>query len=70
MLTNINQSYLFISSPLEQFDITSLLSFNAPLLGYINLTLTNLALYTLLLFLLIVSLHIVANNNIKLLPSK
>ncbi len=70
MLTNINQSDLFISSPLEQFDITSLLSFNAPLLGYINLTLTNLALYTLLLFLLIVSLHIVANNNIKLLPSK
>jgi len=70
MLTDIYQSKLFISSPLEQFDITSLLSFNAPLFGYINLSLTNLALYTLLLFSLIISLHIVANNNKKLLPSK
>jgi F-type H+-transporting ATPase subunit a len=70
MLTDIYQSKLFISSPLEQFDITSLLSFNAPLFGYINLSLTNLALYTLLLFSLIISLHIVANNNTKLLPSK
>jgi F-type H+-transporting ATPase subunit a len=70
MLTNINQSNLFINSPLEQFEITSLLGFNLPLLGYINITLTNLALYSLLILFLIISLHLVANNNIKLLPSK
>jgi F-type H+-transporting ATPase subunit a len=70
MLTNLNQSNLFINSPLEQFEITSLLGFNSPLLGYINITLTNLALYSLLILFLIVSLHLVANNNIKLLPSK
>jgi F-type H+-transporting ATPase subunit a len=70
MFKLFNESNLFINSPLEQFEITSLLSVNAPLLDYINLTLTNLALYTLLILFLILSLHIYANNNTKLLPSK
>ena len=60
---------LFINSPLEQFEITSLVSFNAPLLGYINLTLTNLGFYTLISLFLIISLNILANNNVKLLPN-
>jgi len=63
-------SDLFINSPLEQFEITSLLGLNAPLFGYINITLTNLALYSLLILSLIASLHVYANNNSKLLPSK
>lgn len=63
------QSTLFINSPLEQFETTNLLGFSAPLFGYINITLTNLALYSLLILFLIVSLHTVANNNSKLLPS-
>lgn len=70
MLTHLNQSKLFINSPLEQFEITSLLGFNIPLLGYINITLTNLALYSLLILFLLISLHLMANNEIKLLPSK
>lgn len=70
MITQINQSNLFINSPLEQFEITSLLGFNAPLFGYINFTLTNLALYSLLVLFVIVGLHFFANNNTKLLPSK
>lgn len=70
MLTLINQSNLFINSPLEQFETTSLLGFSAPLFGYINFTLTNLALYSLLILFLIVSLHTMANNNTKLLPSR
>ena len=70
MFKLFNESNLFINSPLEQFEITSLLGFNLPLLGYINITLTNLALYSLLILFLVVSLHIVANNNFKLLPSK
>jgi F-type H+-transporting ATPase subunit a len=61
---------LFINSPLEQFEITSLFSFNAPLFGYINFTLTNLGFYTLVVFFLIVSLNLIANNNIKLLPNR
>jgi len=67
---NIIQSNLYINSPLEQFEVTSLLSLDAPILGYIGLTLTNLALYSFLIFILIVGLHFMGNNDTKLLPSK
>jgi len=66
----IKLSNLFILSPLEQFEVTSLLSFNAPILGHISLTLTNLALYSLLILFLILGLHYMGNNETKLLPSK
>jgi len=66
----LNQSNLFINSPLEQFEVTSLLSFNAPVFGYINLTITNLALYSFLIFSLILGIHYLGNNDTKLLPSK
>jgi len=67
---NIIQSNLYINSPLEQFEVTSLLSLDAPIFGYIGLTLTNLALYSLLILSLIVGLHFMGNNDTKLLPSK
>jgi len=65
-----NQSNFFINSPLEQFEVTSLLSFNAPIFGYFTLTLSNLALYSILILILILVLHYMGNNDIKLLPSK
>lgn len=68
--SNFNQSNLFINSPLEQFEVTSLLGFNAPILGYLNFSLTNLALYSVLVLLLVVFLHYMGNNDTKLLPSK
>jgi F-type H+-transporting ATPase subunit a len=69
--SNINiQSNFLINSPLEQFEVTSLLGINAPIFGYLNITLTNLALYSALIFFLIISLHYMGNNNIKLLSSK
>jgi F-type H+-transporting ATPase subunit a len=69
MQLNINSNFL-INSPLEQFEVTSLLGINAPIFGYLNLTLTNLALYSLLILLLIISLHYFGNNDTKLLSSK
>lgn len=66
----MNTSLLIIHSPLEQFEVTNLIGLNAPLLGYLNLTITNLALYSLLTISLILSLQIFGNNNTKLLPSK
>jgi F-type H+-transporting ATPase subunit a len=66
----LNNATLFVNSPLEQFEVTSLLSFNAPLFGYISLTITNLALYSGIIFSLIAGLHILGNNDTKLLPSK
>jgi F-type H+-transporting ATPase subunit a len=69
-MNNINLTNLIINSPLDQFEVTNLIGLNAPILGYINIALTNLALYSLLVLTLIVGLHFLANNNTKLLPSK
>ena len=60
----------FINSPLEQFEVTSLVGLSAPILGYFNLTLTNLALYSFVVFFLVTGLHLLANNNARLVPSK
>ena len=69
-MANINQTYLLINSPLEQFEVTSLLGLNAPILGYLNLSITNLALYSLLVLFIIVAIHYISNNENKLVPSK
>ena len=67
---NINLSKFIINSPLEQFEVTSLLGFNAPIFGYLNITLTNLALYSVLVISIIVAIHYLGNNESKLVPSK
>jgi F-type H+-transporting ATPase subunit a len=63
----------FINSPLEQFEVTNLISLNAPIFGYLNLTLTNLGLYSLIVFILVTSLHLAfkgtGSNDTKLIPS-
>ena len=41
---NIIQS-LIINSPLDQFEVRTLIGFNAPIFGYVHLNLTNIALY-------------------------
>ena len=40
MLLATKQNYLILNSPLEQFEVTSLIGLNAPIFGYFNLTLT------------------------------
>ena len=59
-----------IASPLEQFEVTNLIGINAPILGYLNITLTNLGLYSLLVLFLIIGIHYAGNNEVKLVPSK
>ena len=68
MLLNTNQ--LMVNSPLEQFEVTNLIGINAPILGYLNITLTNLGLYSLLVLFLIIGIHYAGNNEVKLVPSK
>ena len=60
----------FIFSPLSQFEVTSLIGINAPILGYINISLTNLALYTIFIILIVIGLHYYGNNDYNLIPSK
>ena len=59
-----------INSPLEQFEVVSLSGLNAPILGYLNITITNLSFYSILVLLIVIGLHIIANNNGRLVPSK
>ena len=60
----------FILSPLSQFEVSSLIGLNAPILGYLNITLTNLALYTLFIIFIVLGIHLNGNNEYKLIPNK
>jgi F-type H+-transporting ATPase subunit a len=68
--SNLIVSQFTISSPLDQFEVTNLIGLNAPILGYLNLSLTNLGLYSLIVLAVILSLHVVTTNNNKIIPSK
>jgi len=60
---------LVLSSPLEQFEVVNFISISAPIFGYLNISLTNLGLYSIIVLFLILSLHILGNNENKLVPS-
>lgn len=57
-------------SPLEQFEVTSLLGLQLPILGYTHISLTNLGLYTIIAVYLSLAFHFVASNNKNVIPSR
>ena len=57
--TEVNY-YTIVASPLDQFEIRNLLSFNV--LGDINLSITNIGLYLIIGVFLILTLNILATN--------
>jgi F-type H+-transporting ATPase subunit a len=59
-----------LNSPLEQFEVTSILGLQIPMFGYITITITNLALYSIIVLILIIGMHYLGNNENKLIPSK
>ena len=59
-----------ICSPLEQFEVTNLISIYAPIFGYLHLSLTNLGLYAIISISLVILLHLLANNHFTIIPSK
>ena len=66
-------SYLYNSvnfttaaSPLDQFEIRSLLSLNAPIFGNINLSITNIGLYLTIAAIAVLSLNVLVINYKKL----
>ncbi|PRD25170.1 UNVERIFIED_CONTAM: ATP synthase subunit a [Trichonephila clavipes] len=61
---------MFVFSPLDQFEVTSLITIQLPIIGYVNLSLTNLGLYTIITVYILLGFHFVANNNKHLIPSK
>nr|WUR10617.1 ATP synthase F0 subunit a [Elmerina hispida] len=53
-----------------QFEITNILSIQFPIFGYLTLTITNLALYSIITLVVTLGLHLLGNNENKLIPSK
>jgi len=63
-------SQFFVLSPLSQFEVTSLIGMNAPILGYLSINFTNLALYTCFIFIIVLGFHLYGNNDSKIIPNK
>jgi len=61
---------MFIHSPLDQFEVVSLLGFSSALIGNFHISLTNFGLYSLIILFIIIGLHILSNNENSLIPSK
>ena len=62
-------SFYHVMSPLDQFEIRDLLSLNAPILGNLSLSLTNIGLYLTLAGYLVFILSLVSTNNDKLVSN-
>ena len=58
-----------IISPLDQFEIRDLISLNAPILGNLSLSLTNIGLYLTLGGYLVFALSLLSNNNEKIVSN-
>jgi hypothetical protein len=62
--------YITIPSPLEQFEINSILSLNAPILANLNLSLTNIGLYLIIGTLTVLTLNILATSFNKVVSNR
>jgi F-type H+-transporting ATPase subunit a len=65
-----NNLFTEISSPLDQFEIRNLLSIDAPILGNIHLSITNIGLYLTIGTFLILSLNLLAINYNKVVSNR
>jgi F-type H+-transporting ATPase subunit a len=61
---------LFISNPLEQFQLHDLAYFQVPLFSTVKFSLTNIGLYLIIVLLLISVINFIATNNLRILPSR
>ena len=64
-----NFSYTNIPSPLDQFEIRNLISLDAPILGNLHISLTNIGLYLTIGALLVLVLNILATNYNKVVSN-
>jgi len=65
----VNNIYTDISSPLDQFEIRNLLSLDAPILGNLQISITNIGLYLSIGTLLILMLNFLATNYNKVVSN-
>ena len=62
-------TFLNITSPLDQFEIRNLLSLDAPVLGNLSISLTNIGLYLTIGGYLILVLNLIATNNNRIVSN-
>jgi len=65
----MNNSFILISSPLDQFEIRDLISLDAPILANLHLSITNIGLYLVIGFFIAISFNIIGNNYNKLVSN-
>lgn len=68
-LTNFFNLNREIISPLNQFEIRDLLSLDAPILGNIHLSITNIGLYLICSGIIFILLNILTTNNNKIISN-
>jgi F-type H+-transporting ATPase subunit a len=61
--------FINITSPLDQFEVRNLLSLNAPVLGNLSLSLTNIGLYLMIGGYLTFLISVISTNNNKIVPN-
>ncbi|PIM99167.1 ATP synthase F0 subunit 6 [Handroanthus impetiginosus] len=61
---------MFFYSPLDQFEVTSLVGVQLPIFGYVNFSFTNLGLYTVITVYFLLAFHLMASNNRNLVKSQ
>lgn len=64
-----NLSYTIITSPLDQFEIRNFLSIDAPILGNLHISLTNIGLYLTIGAFSILTLNVLATNSNKVISN-
>jgi F-type H+-transporting ATPase subunit a len=61
--------YTEIASPLDQFEIRNLVSLDAPVLGNLHISLTNIGLYLTIGFIIIIGLNVLTTNYNKVVSN-
>jgi len=64
----VNQ-FAVITSPLDQFEIRNLISLDAPILGNLHISLTNIGLYLIIGVIITLIFNILATNYNKIIPN-
>ena len=62
-------SLIFVSSPLEQFEVGPLLQLTGAVIGNMRIAVTNFVVWTVAVVAIVLGIHTYANNNYRLVPS-
>jgi len=65
----MNNTFNFITSPLDQFEIRDLISLDAPLVANVHISITNIGFYLVIGFFITLNVNILANNYNKLISN-